>query len=63
LTRRQQRVLDAVPLVRPAPADSIARAAGLGASEVRATLDDLVRSGFADRLPTGWRLADGPDGG
>jgi DNA processing protein len=63
LTRRQQRVLDAVPLVRPAPADSIARAAGLGASEVRATLDDLVRSGFADRLPTGWRLADGPDEG
>ena len=58
LTRRQQRVLDAVPVVRPAPAHSIARTAGLGQTEVTAVLDGLVRCGFAERLPTGWRLAD-----
>ena len=58
LTRREQQVLDAVPVVRPAPAESIARTAGLGLVEVGSTLDDLVRCGLAERLPTGWRLAE-----
>jgi DNA processing protein len=59
LSRRQQRVLEAVPLVRPAPADSISRTAGLGLPEVSSALDELVRAGLAERLPTGWRLAEG----
>jgi DNA processing protein len=63
LTRRQQRVLDAVPVVRPAPADSIARAAGLGPSEVVSALDVLLGSGLVERLPTGWRLAEQADVG
>jgi DNA processing protein len=64
LTRRQQRVLDAVPLVRPAAVDSIARTAGLGPHDVSSALEELLRGGFTERLPTGWRLAEGAtDGG
>ena len=59
LNRRQQRVLEAVPLARPAPSDSIARTAGLGVVEVRSALDGLARRGLVDQMPTGWRLADG----
>ena len=60
---RQRRVLEAVPLVRPAPSDSIARTAGLGLVEVRSALDSLSRRGLVDLLPTGWRLADTADEG
>jgi len=63
LTRRQQQVLEAVPLVRPAGPDSVARTAGIGAAEVTATLDGLRRQGLVERLPTGWRLADDEVGG
>jgi DNA processing protein len=59
LTRRQQRVIEAVPLVRPAPSDSIARTAGLGPVEVRSALDALAQRGLVVLAPTGWRLADG----
>jgi DNA processing protein len=58
LTRAQQQVLEAVPLVNPAPPDSIARTAGLGVVRVRSALDELARSGLVEQLPTGWRLAD-----
>jgi DNA processing protein len=63
LSRAQQRVLEAVPLVSPAPPDSIARTAGLGVAQVRSTLDELEQRGLADRLPTGWRLAEAADQG
>ncbi len=63
LTRRQQRVLEAVPLVRSAPADSVARTAGLGVAEVDSVLDGLARCGLVERMPTGWRLAEAADEG
>ena len=59
LTRRQQRVLEAVPVVHSAAAGSIARTAGLGVAEVDSVLEGLARCGLVERLPTGWRLADG----
>jgi DNA processing protein len=55
---RQRRVLEAVPLVRPAGSDSIARTAGLALLEVSSALDALARQGLVERLPTGWRLAE-----
>lgn len=58
LTRAQQQVIEAVPLARPAPSDSIARTAGLGLIEVRSALDGLARRGLVEQLPTGWRLAE-----
>jgi DNA processing protein len=63
LSRSQQQVLEAVPLRRPAPSDSIARTAGLGLIQVRSALDGLARRGLVEQLPTGWRLADGADQG
>ncbi|HCB06286.1 MAG TPA: DNA-protecting protein DprA [Nocardioides bacterium] len=59
----EQRVLEAVPLVRPAPPESVARTAGLGLVEVRASLVELRRRGLVEELPTGWRLADDADQG
>jgi len=61
LTSSQRRVLEAVPLVRPAPSDSIARTAGLGLIPVRSALDGLTRRGLVEQLPTGWRLAETAD--
>ncbi len=61
LTRSQRQVLEAVPLVRPAPSDSIARTAGLGLVQVRSALDGLFRRGLVEQLPTGWRLAEAAD--
>ena len=58
LSHRQQRVLEAVPLVHPAASDSVARTAGLGPPEVRSELDELLRRGLVEQLPTGWRLAE-----
>jgi DNA processing protein len=58
LSHRQQRVLEAVPLVRPAGSDSVARTAGMGPAEVRSELDALLRRGLVEQLPTGWRLAE-----
>jgi DNA processing protein len=63
LPTRHRRVLEAVPLIRPATSDSIARTAGLGPAEVTSLLDDLTRRALVDRLPTGWRLADARDQG
>jgi len=58
LTRPQQQVLEAVPLVRPAAPDSIARTAGLGVAQVRSELVGLAGRGLVEQLPTGWRLAE-----
>ncbi len=63
LTRRQNQVLDAVPVSGPAPSDSIARTAGLGLVEVRSTLGSLLRRELVVQTPRGWRLADGADQG
>ena len=61
LTRPQRQVLEAVPLLRPAQSDSIARTAGLGLVQVRSALDGLSRRGLVEQLPTGWRLAEAAD--
>ena len=61
LTPTQRRVLEAVPLRRPAASDSIARTAGLGVVPVRSALDGLSRRGMVEQLPTGWRLAEDAD--
>jgi len=58
LTSRERLVLDAVPVSRPAPVDSIARTAGVALRECRASLGILVRRGFVTQLPGGWQLAE-----
>ena len=63
LTRRQQRVLEAVPVVHSAAASSIARTAGLGVAEVGSVLEGLARCGLVEQFPRGWRLAHGADQG
>lgn len=56
LPPRLQRILDAVPLARPAPVDSIARTAGLGLVEVRSALTSLHKRGLVEQTGGGWRL-------
>ncbi|MGL5810481.1 MAG: DNA-processing protein DprA [Nocardioides sp.] len=56
LTIRQRQVLDAVPLHRGAPADSIARTAGIGLIEVRTALGRLAALGLVESGESGWRL-------
>lgn len=57
LDRRQQQVLEAVPVSRPALADSISRTAGMGLLEVRTTLGHLEGLGLVRLASGGWRLA------
>jgi DNA processing protein len=59
LTRRQQQVVEAVPVASPAPTDSVARTAGMGVMEVRSTLEGLARRELVELTPAGWRLAEG----
>ncbi|MFN8190457.1 MAG: DNA-processing protein DprA [Nocardioidaceae bacterium] len=58
LTLRQQQVLDAVPLVRFAAVDSIARTAGIGLVEVSAALRSLHGHGLVSESSDGWRLTE-----
>ena len=60
LRPREARVLDAVPVSRPATTESIARTAGLGLVAVQTALGFLARDQFVERLEEGWRL--GPQG-
>jgi DNA processing protein len=53
---RDQRVLDAVPLARPAPVDSIATTAGMALLDVQAALRRLSHHGLVELTPQGWRL-------
>jgi DNA processing protein len=53
---REKRVLDAVPLARPAPVDSIATTAGMALLDVQAALRRLARDGLVELMPRGWRL-------
>ncbi len=62
LSLRERQVLDAVPVVRGAAADSIARTAGIGLVEVRSTLTRLATAGLAEFADTGWRLTSEPPG-
>jgi DNA processing protein len=53
---RDQRVLDAVPVAREAPVDSIATTAGMALLDVQSALRRLLRAGLVEQLPQGWRL-------
>lgn len=58
-----RRTLDALPLRRGAPEESVARAAGLTEREVRAALGRLELAGLACREGAAWRRADPPRSG
>jgi DNA processing protein len=60
LSPRQRRVLEAVPAVRAAGVESIARVAGLGATEVAAALEELAGGDLVHQDGDGWRLARRP---
>jgi DNA processing protein len=53
---RDQRVLDAVPVAREAPVDSIATTAGMALLDVQSALRRLLHAGLVEQLPHGWRL-------
>jgi DNA processing protein len=57
LSDRERQVLDAVPTLRPACADSIARTAGVAAREVSRAMERLQQHGLVERTTTGWRRA------
>lgn len=63
LAWREQRVLDAVPVRRPAPLSSIAQLAGLGTSEAMAGLGMLDALGYVERRGEGWVRSSARDGG
>lgn len=54
LDDRERRVLDAVPVTRPAGEDSIARTAGVGEPDVRAALERLSGLGLVEQTSVGW---------
>ncbi len=58
LSVHDRQVLDAVPVVLGAPAESIAKVAGLGLLSVHAALARLRRGGLVERDPRGWRLGE-----
>jgi len=51
---RERRVLDAVPVSRPAGEDSIARTAGVGEPDVRAVVERLAGLGLVEQTSAGW---------
>jgi DNA-binding IclR family transcriptional regulator len=53
-------VLDAVPVLRPAAATSIARTAGVAAQTAQESLQALEQEGFVEQLEDGWRLSEQP---
>lgn len=58
LPRRQQQVLDAVPVQHGAPLESVARTAGVDPGDTRAALAALLRQGLVEQVPRGWRLGE-----
>jgi DNA processing protein len=56
LNEREQRILDAVPAMTPASAESIARTAGLSTVEVRDVLGSLRQKGHVATSGSRWRL-------
>lgn len=59
----QRRTLDALPLRRPAPEESVARVAGLSEREVRGALGRLELLGLASRDGAAWRRANSTECG
>jgi DNA processing protein len=57
LTTRQRQVVDAVPVVQPAPEASVARTAGLRVADARRELAALADQGLVEQVHGGWRLA------
>jgi DNA processing protein len=60
LTPRQRQVLEAVPVHRPVPADSISRTAGVRLEHTLEALVELDRQALVVRAGRGWRLARRP---
>ena len=60
LTPRLRQVLEAVPAVRPAPADAISRTAGVRLDHTQAALAELVGRELVAVAGRGWRLARHP---
>ena len=52
-----RRTLDAVPVLRPAPAARIAVTAGLDTATVQECLETLAEATLIEHTPTGWRLS------
>jgi DNA processing protein len=48
-------VLDAVPVVQPASADSLARTAGIAVRDVPVAVKRLQELGLVERTAAGWR--------
>lgn len=61
LSDRDRMVLDAVPVMRPACADSLARTAGIAVRDVPEAMARLQRLGLVERLPAGWRRSPEPE--
>jgi predicted Rossmann fold nucleotide-binding protein DprA/Smf involved in DNA uptake len=57
LSEGARRVLDGVPVGWAAPAQTVAREAGLRASVVASELRELERRGLVERRGGGWTLA------
>lgn len=55
LTDRERQVLDAVPVVQPASADSLARTAGIAVRDVPVAVKRLQELGLVERTAAGWR--------
>jgi DNA processing protein len=60
LNGRERQVLDAVPRVQPAGADSVARAAGVAERDVAVLMKNLERLGLVERTTSGWRRVQEP---
>jgi DNA processing protein len=60
LSETDQRVLDAVPISRPASATGLARTAGLAVNTVHQSLRRLADGGLVARTSAGWLLASDP---
>lgn len=58
LSRRQRKVLEAVPVGRPAGAESIADSAGVALIDVAASLHRLHERGFVEQVGHGWILGE-----
>lgn len=58
LSARDAQVLEAVPVTRPVPIDSIASTAGVGLYEVHNALIRLAKGGFVEQTDTGWMLTE-----
>jgi DNA processing protein len=56
LGAQERQLLEAVPVVNAAAADSIARTAGLGAATVERLLPALRERGLVQQVGTRWRL-------